>query len=320
MEATYKNSQIRSVLRANFNDIELVSLCQDEFPELCDLFGSGMGKEHVINCIMGHFIQGQNFGPLVDAIKGTHPDAFAQFDSDPNESGNTASQNAYDNALASNFDLENLVDDCLDALWLNQGLVGFGVPCNLPVFLTNFCQRVQRVWGRSNVILKPILVINPINTSVDRAVLTVNNRYRPALKNGNVLLPVQVNEQAMGDLFWRKLCESFQEDGNCANRFIVVVGMHEECDYPEEIVKLGHPRFRNAHIISWVNRIVRAMNWPDDFGQYWSEKMIGECTCDGQLIIEWVYEHLEAMLEILKQNPLLDHFKQELDKRSQLYE
>lgn len=56
MEKTYKTSQIRYVLKTNFDDVGLESLCQDEFPALCNHFGSGMGKDQMINCIVGHFL------------------------------------------------------------------------------------------------------------------------------------------------------------------------------------------------------------------------------------------------------------------------
>lgn len=205
----------------------------------------------------------------------------------------------------------NLVEKGIDRPWRSLQPAGFS---------DQFLRAHKAGMGPKQCGAQTVLVINPINTSVDRAVLTVKSRYSPAMAHGDVMLPVQVNEQAMGERFWRKLCESFPKDENCENRFIVIIGMHEECVFPEKLRKLNHPCFMNGHIISWVTQIVRTMKWPDDFGHYWSEKMIGECTCEGQIVIDWVYAHLEAMLEILRHNPSWESFRNELDKRSRQYE
>ncbi|MDM8515341.1 hypothetical protein QUF76_04020 [Desulfobacterales bacterium HSG16] len=320
IEKPYEVKNIRNVLKTNFDGEDLVELCQDKIPELCGCFESSMSPQKKINLIIGHFLKKDDFTPLVNAIKERKPDAFAEFEAADTEK-RTQPQKAYEVASIYNFDLSVLVEDCIEELFNNQGLIGFGVPCNSSVFLSNFCERVKHELGRSRIRVKQPVMINPISTSVDKAVQTIGCRYRPALNEFDILVPVQFTDRTMGELFWRKLHNKFLNEGNCKNRLIIVMGMYEECVVSENMKMLEEPVFKKLHILQWVRNIVHKMGWQEDVIQNWSDEIINQCSHEFKLDIEWVYDYLGSALEILKeyseQDLSYNLFKQELEQRSQ---
>jgi len=68
LEKRYEPKEIRKVLTANFDHTDLLALCQDKFPDLCNHFGRGMGKNEMIYIIIGHFLKFDDFTLLVKAI------------------------------------------------------------------------------------------------------------------------------------------------------------------------------------------------------------------------------------------------------------
>jgi len=73
-------AEIRNLLTTAFDDVGLVALCQDEFPELCDSLGRGLRKDEIVNVIMDYFRRRKNFAPLLAAIKKREPEPHADLE------------------------------------------------------------------------------------------------------------------------------------------------------------------------------------------------------------------------------------------------
>jgi hypothetical protein len=225
---------------------------------------------------------------------------------------------SYETVMIHNFDMGDLVRECLDSLLDKQGLIGFAVPCYSPIFLGNFCERLKYEWGRERIRLKPTLVIDPVHTPMDRAILTIERRYKPALKERDVLFAVQISEVAMLEHFWQKLNAALGEE-DLRRRFIVVMALTVECGLPAGIISLGRPCFRKADVFRWISQVVHYLGWPEQIIDMWTDHMIAECSHEDELYLDWVYDHLGFIVDVLKQNPTLERFQQELERRRQLY-
>lgn len=59
---------IRKILADVFDDVELVSLCQDEFPRAYSKLSRGMRHDEIINIIIGEFLPANDFKKLVEVI------------------------------------------------------------------------------------------------------------------------------------------------------------------------------------------------------------------------------------------------------------
>ncbi len=318
--------EIRELLNLVFDDAELDAFCVDYFPDVYDQFGRGLRKNEKLTLLLGYCRSPKRFEGLLRAM---HDYRRLEFQAFFLEKGLRIEVNLpiessfrvplpYEVALAHNFDLNELVTECLDSLIGKQGLIGFIVPCNSLTFLNNFCERLKHEWGRNRVRLKPILVIDPIHTPIDRAVLTINKRYKPALIEGDVLFAVQIFEENLIEHFWQSLCQVV-EVVELPNRLIVIMTIKTNCALPERTIFLTQPHFRPAHVLRWVRKVVESLAWPDNVVQTWTDHIIAECSLENELQIDWVYDHLEAMLELLKQKPTIDRFYQELERRRQIY-
>lgn len=213
------------------------------------------------------------------------------------------------------FDLNQTVEDFLDALPYERKLVGFTVCCYSTAFLTNLCQRLKYVLGRSNVNIKPLIVVDPAHTTVESILLTVK-RYRLPLRRSDVLLAAQVLDEQTAHRFWQSMLAEF--GGRLDNRLIVIMVIGSASKAPQDTILLTPPRFRKAHVLEWVSQVVQRLNWPQEFVSYWTSKAIAECTFNGELHIELIYEHLQETLLFLQQYPTLEHFRSVLEERGQI--
>jgi len=80
---SYTTAQIRGLLADAFDDVDLIALCQDVSPELCNKLGSGMRKDQIINLIIDHFRRHRDYTPLLAAVGEREPELYAGFEAFP---------------------------------------------------------------------------------------------------------------------------------------------------------------------------------------------------------------------------------------------
>ncbi len=320
-------AEIRQLLDLAFDDAGLDAFCLDYFEEVYDRFGRGLQKIEKLTLLLNHCRRTQqHFHALLRAMHICHNAQLEAFlvekkitlvDEQPARDFAPPLAD-YEVIMPSNFDLNEMVIECLDAVFGKQGLIAFLAPCSSIMFLNNLCNRLKLEWDRTQVCLKPLISIHSIHTPIERALFTITQRYKPTLQEQDVVFAVQCSEKGVIDTFWQTLRSTLQDEV-LHNRLVMILSIHEDCASPEGTIKLGQPCFRNAHVLRWVKQVVRSREWPEGLVQTWTNHIVAECSYDNQLQIEWVYEHLEAMGNILKQHPSLDTFQQELEKRRQLY-
>lgn len=233
---------------------------------------------------------------------------------------------------ACDFDLEQLIDDCIEALLGKQGLIGCAVPCNDAAFLSNFCERLEQELENAEVSVqvRSPLALTPKFTSAEEAVGSIM-KFSGLLHDTDVLCPMQVqttNERevititiAMIDKFWRQLLKALV--GSFEHRLVVLMFVPEElgCAFPESVIRLSPPKFRSVHVYRWVSSIVFKMQHLDSKErQYvrdtWQDAMIVECSRGGDTLhIRQAYEHMEYTLKILQGRPTVKRFLDELEER-----
>ncbi|MBD1855961.1 MULTISPECIES: effector-associated domain EAD1-containing protein [Leptolyngbya] len=67
------------------------------------------------------------------------------------------------------FDLNPLIEKCLEELLEKKGLIGIVVPCSEKAFLKHFCDRLKHDLRRRNVQIRQPLSLNPQVISVSHA-------------------------------------------------------------------------------------------------------------------------------------------------------
>jgi hypothetical protein len=214
-----------------------------------------------------------------------------------------------------NFDLTHLIDDSLEKIEGKHGLVGIGIPCDDNALLENFCERLKKEIGRSNVHVRRRLTLKPTHISLDEAV-TLMKRCKQTLQVSDILCPIAVHifDKAFSNAFWQKLCAEFTGDFN--NRLIVIIAGDPSTAFPENITMLDPPQFREAHIIKWVRDVVTYLQWPHYVREVWKQKMLAECSFDHALHVGFVYEYLDYTIELLQGNLSFQDFLKELEQRS----
>ena len=325
--------EIRQLLNTVFDDADLEAFCQDYFENVYDKFGRGQGKQEKLNVLFGHCRSTTRFQMLLWAMHQCQEQEFLVFfqakgiviEAEPRRERMPASQNlhralpAYEVASAYHFDLIDQLDDCLNFVWGKEGLVGFMVPCSSPSFLQNLGERLKYELGRNRVRLMPSLAIHPIRMSIDRVILTIKRQYRPALRERDVLFTVRVPKEEIARDFWQRLQQAVEKD-KLKNRLIVIIALDSGGVSSDGLlIPLKEPYFKIAHVHRWVRAVVSHLGWPDDLFQSWTAQMITECSHNNELQIDWVYAHLDAIVDLLQQHPTVDHFQQELEQRRQDY-
>ena len=221
-------------------------------------------------------------------------------------------------AEISKFDLTQLMDQCLEELLGQRGLIGLAVPCSEKAFLKNFCDRLKFELGRTNIQLRQTLSLNPQVISVRKAVAKIE-QYKRLLQTGDVICPIRLSicdpNSSIPKDFWQQLQEAFRDD--CKYRLIIVMVGSQDC-FPPDIVLLPHPQFKKSHAFKWIRDIAQARNWMH-LSDQWMQKMTDRCLCNespsGVLDVGLVYEHLDYTLSLLQRNPSLtaEAFLEQLD-------
>ena len=106
--------EIRRLINMAFDDVGLVALCQDEFPEISQKLSRGLRKDEIVNVIMEHFIRLRDFVPLLTAIQVREPQLYASVETNLFGSAYSRISLPFEIAIAHKFDLTELVTECLD--------------------------------------------------------------------------------------------------------------------------------------------------------------------------------------------------------------
>jgi hypothetical protein len=228
----------------------------------------------------------------------------------------------YQRPMLSHFDLTSLVEHgekTIDDTPKEQSLIGLVLPCELPVVLKNFCERLRDKRGRGKVNLQETFSLKPPFVTVDEAV-RLFKRHQRLLEKQHVLCPVTIPSIEAGQLgsvgarFWGKLRKEYR--GEHAHKLIVVMAGEPTTTFPNGVDRLPTPRFEVSHVRGWIGEIVTAMGWREDFVEEWQDKLIAECRRQEELRIVMVYEHLRDTLELLITCTNLEEYQRELQRRS----
>lgn len=218
---------------------------------------------------------------------------------------------------AGDFDLQQLVDDCMvPVLQRNGGLLGIAVASDPDALLDPLCERLRHEIGREFVTLRSRLTVGPKIGTVDRAASSVRG-YVKELAYKHVLCPVQVfassraAARGLNDSFWAGVARDFPA-GQARLLLVVMVGEHAD-SFPPAVVQTGPPRLTIAHTRSWIRRVVEALQWPHELIDKWNLLVQARCAPEGQLEVTLVYQHLASTLCCLGRGPTHDEFLRELD-------
>ena len=237
---------------------------------------------------------------------------------------------AYQLPKVSNFDLSRQIDDCFDELEPRHGLIGFAIPCDVPDFQDNFCERLLDKLREGHLDTEKRLPA-PLKlkiTSLDGAIQEIK-RYKGILQCKNLLCPMQVqvyDEQGCTDLlvrFWQGLTNEFT--GKFTHRLILLLLSDSTVACPPNIIPLAPPSFKEAHLRLWFAPIVRSLPWTsndadvDQVIETWKSYAFTACQHNNQLAISYLYGYLSDTIGILKEKPSRERFFQELATRSQNY-
>jgi len=224
-----------------------------------------------------------------------------------------------------NFDLSTLIDKCLDEVYEQRGLVGIVLPCDDDAFQANFCQRLKQELGKSNMQIKRALALNPRMTSVETAI-NIIKRYKNSLAYTDILCPVRVNvrDSAIINEFWQKISIEFEEDfKHC---LIIILLGNEDCNFPQFLIQLEPPKFKQTHVHQWIVKLSRNLGWEEKIVNQWKQRMIAECCVDSlenqPLNIRYVYDYLDdtrKLFQEMKDNLSPEAFLEELEQIMNFY-
>jgi hypothetical protein len=200
------------------------------------------------------------------------------------------------------FDMDQLVEQCLRELLPRRGLVGIALPCDEDAFHTNFCERLRHVLGRGHTRVRVPMAVTP-TTPPDQRVNDIQ-RLKAFPGEQNIICPVplryyndkQGTSQIVAD-FWQELHTACYVPGD--QRLIVVLFPSDDCVYPPDIIAPERPRFGEEHVFLWIGQITSTLGWPEEIRQRWYTIMVDECRAYEALSISRVYQHLKDTLELL---------------------
>jgi TIR domain len=215
------------------------------------------------------------------------------------------------------FDLDHFTEKSMTRILGRTGLIGFGLSCHSLPLLKQCCRRLKLEIGRSDIEMREPFVIDPKLKTVEMGVRDVL-KLRKLLEMQDVLLAVQISDEANANLFWSTLKFSLPADMN--HRLIILMALSQGCAFPDGLVQLETPQFERFHAYRWVREIVALMKWPEEFIDSWVDSMIAECTVESaELYPEQVYIHLDETIRFIQETSELADFRAELKRRESIY-
>jgi len=297
----------------SFDDTDLGFFCLEYHTNVIDKFSDNMTRDRKIYLLIKYCRRRpEEFEELAINLK------IIPKKPRPSAAVTQSAKPAYQAIMPHNFDLRDLIEECVDCLLEQEGIIGFGLPYSSPTFVTNFCERLKQERGRNLVKVKDYLMVNPVHTPLDDVLLTIKRRYLPALQHQHILFAVQIPNATLAREFWQRL-QTLLNDKAMPHNLIVIITLTDNGQFPKELKTLRPPQFRRAHAQFWIRQIVEQRAWPDTITELWVKHMIVECQHGQGLHVDWVYDHLKDMLKLFHQNPTLEDFKTELARRRKLY-
>lgn len=222
-----------------------------------------------------------------------------------------------------NFDLTELLDDCVDHLLFNQtGVIGFGLPCNIPNMLSSVCERLRIRLDCDCADVKDHVVLDlSYAASIDditRDFLITHKISRLP----NTIFSVQTFENDSAMAFWEKI-KSIESNLPLDTRLILVMVVQADFQFPDNLYKLPPPIFRPAHVQDFFRKVVssRKQEWDNPkinmVTNHWVQSLIKYCTTGDTIYHKTVYHYLKMTLDEFKGNADPDKFigfLQELDE------
>jgi hypothetical protein len=240
-------------------------------------------------------------------------------------------EQSYSLLAPHNFDLTRLIEDCLGKiLCKNQGIVGLAIPCDDETFRKYFCERLKTALGRSNILIKPTLGLNPLTIPVEAAINSIK-KHKTDVQKRDIICPISIiyksnKNKSYYDNFWQGICDLFPDSDENQKRLVIVMFSSKKRIFPKKLIELESPQFRQEHVHQWVVEMIRILRWKEEIIDIWTKKMITDCcppnTPQSELLdIYSVYDHLNFTRELLQDRPNLtaQAFLQELDQRIQPY-
>lgn len=223
-----------------------------------------------------------------------------------------------------NFDLTEMIDDCLDHLLLNpRGVVGFGLPCNIPKLLPSVCERLKNRLSCDCTSIKDHIALDrSYAASVDEVVKDFLLTHKVA-KIQNTIFSVQTFENESAVSFWQYI-KGKENNIKPETRLILLMVVEEDFPFPPDIFKLPPPRFRPAHVQDFFMKVVstRKQEWGNStilrVADRWVQSLIGYCTTDEILYQRDVYHYLNMTLDEFKGNTDPDLFLKFLEEIQEL--
>ena len=221
---------------------------------------------------------------------------------------------AYWAAEPYKFDLGTLVEQSLGRLPTQSTLTGFVVACDHYLFLKNLSDRLKHDWWLSNgdIETKGPYTLSPLHTNYKYLAEKLAS-FRRLLEATHLIVSVRALDENQLLNLWQEVKIAYPDP--LRKHLIVVVGLAPQCSAPGELISLGNPTFSSFDVQSWIQTVVYSQSWPEGFVAVWMSKMISECSFQGALVIEWVYEHLHVSLDCIQRGLTYDEFRQILEER-----
>lgn len=222
------------------------------------------------------------------------------------------------------FDLNELINKCLAILLEEHGLLGFAIPCDIPAFHQNFCERLKHELYRDDnkIKIQDSVVLSPTRNSTEHVIKKIK-RYKQLLQSSDVIcvIQMQVFTSSIVDNFWQQLNDEFS--GHSFNRLIIIMVGSSECVFPKNAVnftQLSPPNFTKIDIHRWIGEAIHSLRWPSDqVAHIWRNQMLAECIDGNTLDIGFTYECLSDYVRLLQQELSFESFLTELEQRSKIY-
>jgi hypothetical protein len=215
----------------------------------------------------------------------------------------TARKPFYSLLEPQNFDLTELIRDCVNELDDTPGLIGLAVPYEKREFPKYFCNRLKDRLGKKDIRILETTLKPQIN-SVDRVINQIKGQ-KNNLKKSDVICRILVengNNSSRDNDLWREIVAEVTDDFE--HRLIVIMFSSKDRNFPEPegMIRLNPPKFTKADANDWILDLTRTLEWTEQGYQKWKKMMIDDCLSNDRLLdIEYVYDHLNASIEILKE-------------------
>jgi hypothetical protein len=208
-----------------------------------------------------------------------------------------------------NFDLANVVDECLDQVLERLGLVGFVLPCGFPSVPPNLCDRLRNGFEDPvKVVVRPNIRIDPRVRSVEKGVTQIS-RYKELARTHNVIAPVGCPDETMISPLWERIRGEFKDP--LENKFILIIATPGAWSGLPDLVSLPSPQFRRAHVREWITTIINALQWPNEIILLWEKRFLEQCMIGGELDVDEVYYRIDEASKYLQRRPTWQTFKRE---------